>query len=79
MYEERYLTNRQYAFARKLDGRDVIVTVNNDENPASFDVRCDAGRYRGALTHAEAVSENGHIHVELEASGGEIWIPENPE
>lgn len=77
VYEERYLTNRQYAFARKLDGRDVIVTVNNDENPAAFDVRCDCGRYRGALTNAEAVNENGHLHVDLDSCSGEIWLPES--
>jgi glycosidase len=77
VYEERYLTNRQYAFVRKLDGRDVIVTVNNDENPAAFDVRCDCGRYRGALTNAEAVNENGHLHVDLDSCSGEIWLPES--
>ena len=30
-YAELQLTNRQFAFARDLDGIRVIVTVNNDE------------------------------------------------
>ena len=37
-YAELMLTNRQYAFARDLDGVRVIVTVNNDDNAASMDL-----------------------------------------
>ena len=35
-YAELQLTNRQFAFARDLDGIRVIVTVNNDDNAADM-------------------------------------------
>ena len=35
-YRELLLTNRQYAFARILDGRAVITAVNNDEQDAEM-------------------------------------------
>lgn len=45
------LTNRQYAFARDLDGVRVIVTVNNDDNAASMDLAAgNAAEYVGTLT-----------------------------
>ena len=37
-YRELLLTNRQYAFARILGDRAVIVAVNNDESPASMSI-----------------------------------------
>ncbi len=37
-YRELYLQNRQYAFARVLDGRAVIVALNNDDRYAVFSV-----------------------------------------
>ncbi len=37
-YRELLLTNRQYAFARILGDRTVIVAVNNDESPASMSI-----------------------------------------
>lgn len=38
-YEQLLLTNRQFAFARILDGKAVIVAVNNDDNPADLTIR----------------------------------------
>ena len=43
-YAELQLTNRQFAFARDLDGIRVFVTVNNDDNAA--DMSLPAGIYR---------------------------------
>jgi len=74
-YEERLLTNRQYAFARVLDDRDVIVSVNNDEQPAEMQIRAMNGKYRGALSGEEKDAENGMLPVRLEACDGEIWVP----
>ena len=39
-YAELQLTNRQFAFARELDGTKVIVTVNNDDNDAQMTLSC---------------------------------------
>ena len=46
-----YAHQRQYAFARDLDGVRVIVTVNNDDNAASMDLAAgNAAEYVGTLT-----------------------------
>ena len=42
-YKELLLTNRQYAFSRDLNGTSVVVTVNNDENPAQIHVAAGNG------------------------------------
>jgi len=76
-YKELLLTNRQYAFSRNLDGTSVVVTVNNDENPAQIHVAAgNGGTYVGALSGVKTSAENGQIHVTLQPNSGEIWIPE---
>ena len=69
-YRQLQLTTTQYAFARG----DVIVTVNNADGPADFDLPAE-GEYDGALTGARAASEGGRLRVRVEPCGGEIWIP----
>lgn len=75
-YQELTLTTRQYAFARQLDGRDVIVTVNNDDDPAQFHVPANDCTYTGALSGIKADAHGGSLNVTVEADSGEIWIPE---
>ena len=75
-YAELMLTNRQYAFARDLDGVRVIVTVNNDDNAASMDLAAgNAAEYVGTLTGEKAAVENGRIHVTVAGNSGNIWVP----
>ena len=69
-YRELQLTTTQYAFARG----DLIVTVNNADSPAAFDLGAE-GTYTGALSGRTAASGNGRLRLELEGCGGEIWIP----
>ena len=38
-YQELLLTNRQYAFARILEGESVLVAVNNDDRDATLSIR----------------------------------------
>ncbi len=76
-YKELLLTNRQYAFSRDLNGTSVVVTVNNDENPAQIHVAAGNGRaYVGALSGVKVPVEQGQINVTLQPNSGEIWIPE---
>lgn len=77
-YRELLLTNRQYAFARELDGQSVIVTVNNDDNTADLHVAANGAAYVGALSGKHVGAEGGQLHVTLDANSGEIWLPENP-
>ena len=75
-YRELLLTNRQYAFARELNGRSALVAVNNDDNAADFHLAasgCPA--YVGALSGNRVNVENGQIHVTVGANSGEIWLP----
>lgn len=79
-YQEVVLTNRQYAFARNLNGQSVLVAVNNDEKPAW--VNMPAGNvsvYKGALSGRVLRSENGRVAVELGACDGDIFLPASEE
>ncbi len=72
-YKELMLQNRQYAFARSLDGKSVIVMVNNDDNGAEFSVPA-GGAYVGALS-GRKVNADGQLRVQIDGNSGEIWIP----
>lgn len=76
-YQERLLTNEQYAFARNLDGDTVVITVNNADHEADITVGAgNAAEYYGELTGQRVKVENGCINIKLEANSGEIWLPD---
>lgn len=70
-YKELLLTNRQYAFARMLEGETLITAVNNDENPAelSIPVPVQGTRAVDLLTDQEVPMENGRLNVKLLPGG----------
>lgn len=75
-YSELALTNRQFAFAKDLDGVRVIVTVNNDDSEAEMNLPTgSADEYVGALTGKKVRVEYGRIRVSIAANSGEIWLP----
>jgi len=75
-YSELALTNRQFAFARDLDGVRVIVTVNNDDSEAEMNLPTgSADEYVGALTGKKVRVEYGRIRFSIAANSGEIWLP----
>ncbi|MGN0343376.1 MAG: alpha-amylase family glycosyl hydrolase [Lachnospiraceae bacterium] len=75
-YRELLLTNRQYAFARELNGKSALVAVNNDDNAADFHLAASGcSTYVGALSGNRVNVENGQIHVTVGANSGEIWLP----
>ena len=76
-YDELMLTNRQFAYARDLDGTRVIVSVNNDDAPAGMHLaagNCTA--YIGALSGEKVSVQDGHINITQPANSGEIWVSE---
>ena len=76
-YDELMLTNRQFAYARDLDGTRVIVSVNNDDAPAGMHLaagNCTA--YIGALSGEKVSVQDVHINITQPANSGEIWVPE---
>ena len=76
-YNELMLTNRQFAYARDLDGTRVIVSVNNDDAPAGMHLAAgNCAAYVGALSGEKVSVQDGHINITQPANSGEIWVPE---
>ncbi len=76
-YRELLLQTTHFAYERTLDGKSVIVTVNNSDNDVSMNLPCsNAKEYVGALTGERVSVNDGHIQVAVSANYGEIWIPE---
>lgn len=76
-YNELVLQNTLFAYERKLDGKSVIIAVNNSDNDAELSLPCyDAKEYLGALSGEKVSVSNGRIQVKVSANYGEIWIPE---
>ncbi len=73
-YEERLLTNRQFAYARVWNEQTVIVAANNDENPARVDIRAQDGEYVDYMTGQKYSCGNGKLSVELAAHSGVILV-----
>lgn len=75
-YKELELQTTHYAYARTLDDKSVIVTVNNSDNDTNMDLPCGQSvEYVGVLTGERVSVNDGHIQVSVSANSGEIWIP----
>ena len=75
-YQELELQTTHYAYARNLDGKSVITTVNNGDNDAYMNLVCgDSAEYVGALSGERVSVNGGRIQVRVAANSGEIWIP----
>lgn len=76
-YKQLELQNTCFAYARILDGKSVITTVNNGDNEVHMNVEAMAqsSEYVGALTGRRVSVNNGRIQVSVPANAGEIWIP----
>lgn len=76
-YKELELQTTHFAYERTLDGKSVIITVNNGDNDVNLNLPCsDCNKYVGALTGEQVLVNGGHIEVRASANSGEIWIPE---
>ncbi|MBQ3373353.1 MAG: alpha-amylase [Oscillospiraceae bacterium] len=66
-YQELLLTNRQYAFARLLGDRGVLVAVNNDEREASLSIRLPLqNKFCFDLVRKKSLqTDGGFLHVVL--------------
>ena len=75
-YKELELQTTHYAYARTLNGKSVIITVNNSDMDVNMCLACEnSTEYIGALTGEHIDVNNGHIQVLVAANFGEIWIP----
>ena len=79
-YKQLELQTTHFAYARILDGKSVITTVNNGDNEVNMNIEAgtmtQASEYVGALTGRRVTVNNGRIQVNVPANSGEIWIPE---
>ena len=76
-YKELLLQTTHFAYSRTLDGKSVIVTVNNSDYDVNMTLPCsDAKEYSGVLSGEKVTVNNGQIQVKVPANYGEIWIPE---
>ncbi len=75
-YKELVLNNTCFAYERTLDGKSVIVTVNNSDDEVAMNLTCsNAAQYVGALSGERISVNDRHIQVKVKANYGEIWIP----
>lgn len=76
-YKDLELQTTHFAYSRTLDGKSVIVTVNNADSDVDMNLPCgNTKEYTGALTGEKICANNGRIQVSVKANSGEIWLPE---
>lgn len=76
-YEQLMLTNRQFAFARKCQDSAVITALNNDEQPAFFELplmysNASVQILAGPEEGAQVKVQDGKIKIQLPADRGVI-------
>lgn len=75
-YKELVLQTTHFAYARILEGKSVITTVNNADNEVVMTVQAgNSAEYIGVLTGQKVSVNGGCIQVNVPANFGEIWIP----
>ncbi len=75
-YRELELHTTHFAYERTLDGKSVIITVNNSDSDVQMSLACgNSAEYVGALSGERISADGGRIHVRLAQNCGEIWIP----
>ena len=75
-YRELLLQTTHFAYERTLDGKSVIITVNNSDNEVNMALPCcDCAEYIGALSGEHIQVSGNRINVRVPANYGEIWIP----
>lgn len=76
-YRELELQTTHFAYERTLNGKSVIITVNNADNDITINLPCNnAEEYVGALSGKKAAVKDGRIQVKVSANSGEIWLPD---
>lgn len=76
-YRELLLQTTHFAYERALDGKSVIITVNNADNDVRMTLPCNnVKEYVGALSGETVTVNGGCIQVKVPANGGEIWLSE---
>lgn len=74
-YQELYLTNRQYAYARAMDDEIIIAALNNDDSPVDINIPCNFNKMEGInLLEEETVAINNNtLSVHLDKNSGKLY------
>ncbi len=75
-YQELFLTNRQYAFARVQNHQAVVIAVNNDEGQEAtmwVPVPLENKDYKDCITGESCREENGKLSFVLPSNGVKIF------
>lgn len=75
-YEMLHLTNYQYAFARKLGKRAVIVIVNNDDKQVDIKIPVQSKEVVNLLTNEVVPTEKNMLCTKVNPCSGEIFLTE---
>jgi len=78
-YKKLFLTNRQYGFSRIYNNNEIVVVVNNDDNPVTIELTLNSSNLKyGSVFTNQLLTQNGNIlKVTLNPNSGEILIPCN--
>ena len=71
-YQELFLTNRQYAYARTLDGERIVAVHNIDDGPFSFSINTGGERALDLMTDEELPLEGGRLALSLDGCTSRI-------
>ena len=71
-YQELFLTNRQYAYARTLDGERIVAVHNIDDGPFSFSINTGGERALDLMTDEELPLEGGRLSLSLDGCTSRI-------
>ena len=75
-YKELLLQTTHFAYARVLDSKSVITTVNNGDNQVSMNLPAGSSvEYIGALSGQKVAVVDDRLEVMIEGNSGEIWLP----
>jgi glycosidase len=77
-YRELYLRNRQYAYAMVLQDKAVVVALNCDDAPSTFEFPNPVGKnyYKDLFAGCENMAECDRISVALDKNSGKILLLE---
>ncbi|MBR5595978.1 MAG: alpha-amylase [Lachnospiraceae bacterium] len=75
-YKELLLQTTHFAYARVLDGKYVITTINNGDNEVVMNLPAgNSVEYVGALSSKKVSVVDSRIQVKVDGNSGEIWLP----
>lgn len=75
-YEERYLTNEQYAFVRKTEQETILACVNNGDHPVTCSIPMKQGESEAIDLCKQTVHpcRDGKLEIEILEEGGRVFL-----